>query len=129
MVKLRVLFLVLVLSFSASAQSGGAGTMAVVSNLVNSLNYNRHEDFIKDGSPEWRKRMSRSSFKKLHTQMLNYIGHIVSWKPVSKSSGGKVETYTFRLVGNNESIGLIMRVQMYQHKDKILVHSVSFVKR
>ena len=103
--------------------------MSVVENLVNALNYNKYEQFIRDGSPDWRKRMNRSDYKKLHTRMITYIGHIVSWKPLSKRAKGKIDIYTFRLTGDSETIALVMQVQMYIYKNKPVVHDVSFVKR
>lgn len=129
MKKFSLLILIFILSSSAFAGNSRAAQMAVVSNLVNALNYNKYEQFIKDGSPVWRKKMTRSNYKKLHTEMINYIGHIVSWKPLSKKSKNKIDIYTFRLIGDSESIGLIMRVYMYVYKDKLLVHDVAFVKR
>lgn len=124
-----ILLIILILSVTAYAGTGRAARNSVVSNLVGALNYNKYEQFIRDGSPEWRKRMTRSNYKKIHTQMINYIGHILSWKPISQKSDGKIDIYTFRLTGDSESIGLIMEVQMYVYKNSIVVHNVAFVKR
>ncbi len=127
--RLSLFIFILIFSSSAFAGNGRAAQMSIVSNLVNALNYNKYEQFIQDGSPVWRKKMTRSNYKKLHTEMINYIGHIVSWKPLSKKTKDKIDIYTFRLIGDSESIGLIMRVHMYIYKEKLLVHNVAFVKR
>lgn len=129
MKRLRICFLILVLSFPAYAGTGRDAQTAIVKNLVNALNYSKYEQFIKDGSPEWRKKMNRSSYNNLTKQMINYIGHIVSWKPLNQKIKGKVMRYTYRLTGDSESIGLVMAVDMYVYKDKLVVNNVSFVKR
>ena len=129
MVKRRIILLILFLTLPLCAGSERQARMSVVANLVKALNYNKYEQFIRDGSPDWRKRMNRSNYNKLHTRMITYIGHIVSWKPLSKRSNGKIDTYTFRLTGDSENIALVMQVQMYRYKNRPVVHNVSFVKR
>ncbi len=129
MYRIRILVLVILFSVAAFAGTGRNAKLAVISNLVQALNYNKYELFLKDASPEFRKSMTRANYDKLHSQMMNYIGHIVNWKLVTKHNNGKMETYSFRLTGDSETIGLIMLVQMYAYDNKILVYQVAFSKR
>ncbi len=127
--RVRITVLVVLLSVAAFAGTGRNAKVAVISNLVQALNYNKFELFLKDASPEFRKFMTRANYDKLHSQMINYIGHIVNWKLLTKRDNGKMETYSFRLTGDSETIGLIMLVQMYAYENRILVYRVAFSKR
>ncbi len=127
--KISLIVLLLIPISAAYASNERAERMAIVSNLVEALNYNRYEQFIKNGSPEWRKHMNRGNYQKLHQEMTNYIGHVVNWKQVSKKSRGKIETYTYKLTGDTERIGLFMLVQLYEYRGRLVVNNIFFSKR
>ena len=117
-----------IISFSAFAGSN-INTRPIVNNIVESLNYNRYDDFIQNGSLKWRKSMNRAYYNKMRAEMLSYIGHIVGWKFVSLRKKGKINIFTYKLFGENEAIGLFMQLELYEHNKRILVNKIKFLKR
>lgn len=125
----RYLIFFFIVTLSAYAGTDNYNTQPIVKNIAESLNYNRYDNFLQNGSLKWRKSMNRSRYNKMRAEMLSYIGHIVGWKFVSVHRNGKIHNYIYKLFGENEAISLFMELQVYKNNGSILVNNIVFSKR